>query len=624
VVSDGDELLGEAGASTNDPGLALVLRGGAGREEGDGGDVDVHGGTPGADGDGADVNLRPSAMGAGGTSDGVVAVIPAWGGDTTPFLTLVGNGANSATVRLFAGDRDPTGNVTGNPGDYYLRADGTDSELMIHQAASSSDTGWTGVLAQTWADVLAEGNASGGTDVVVSDGDLLDVGTSGIDSAGPIAIQASGTSAQLGLTTTEGGGLTLRAQSTDANPDWRLNVNSGESFFYAVGGTEMVRFGSTGNITMQQAGNPTLSINTTTVGNQAIIELEENGNVIWDIRKLAGAGGNFRIGRFNSSGSFQGTALAIANSDGDTTLEANLDLNSASPTGTFGNGAGSAVARLQSDDTGASTLNFRKETSDGPNDYQWVHDADEYLALQIYASGWTTATRWNPSGTGLGTGTIEHYQNLYMASASATLEMGTGVGSPHFRQDVDGSGTGVVRWVVDGGSPGAGAKQWIFDGALTNLTLQHHTGSAWEDEVVFNGSTIEVSAHIDPSADDTYDCGDSAAFWRRTYSEGLVLGMEFITSATTNNTHFYWVDNTITDRTITFNEGEPIGTRYEILVVDNGNHVTFAREGSETINGDTSIEVRDPVVQGLYIAIKDGATTWRLYGPIAQAVDTPF
>jgi hypothetical protein len=63
-------------------------------------------------------------------------------GDGTPPLTLGTTGSNGATARHFVGDRDPLNHVTGSPGDFYNRVEGTSSQLYQHRGASSSTTGW--------------------------------------------------------------------------------------------------------------------------------------------------------------------------------------------------------------------------------------------------------------------------------------------------------------------------------------------------------------------------------------------------------------------------------------------------------------------------------------------------
>jgi hypothetical protein len=65
------------------------------------------------------------------------------GGDTVAPLTLKSNSTfNGAATKCFVGDRDPNGNVTGNPGDTYTRANGAQSNRYLHRGASANNTDW--------------------------------------------------------------------------------------------------------------------------------------------------------------------------------------------------------------------------------------------------------------------------------------------------------------------------------------------------------------------------------------------------------------------------------------------------------------------------------------------------
>lgn len=65
--------------------------------------------------------------------------------DTTAPLTLETTGTNGAASSHFVGTRDPVGNVTGSPGSFYTRVNGTSSRLYQHQGSSSSNTGWVDI-----------------------------------------------------------------------------------------------------------------------------------------------------------------------------------------------------------------------------------------------------------------------------------------------------------------------------------------------------------------------------------------------------------------------------------------------------------------------------------------------
>lgn len=64
------------------------------------------------------------------------------GADTVAIETLETTGTNGALVTTFVGDQDPTGVVTGSPGDIYRRSSGVNSSEFIHQGASANNTDW--------------------------------------------------------------------------------------------------------------------------------------------------------------------------------------------------------------------------------------------------------------------------------------------------------------------------------------------------------------------------------------------------------------------------------------------------------------------------------------------------
>lgn len=52
-------------------------------------------------------------------------------------------GPNGAASRMFVGTRNPSGVITGNPGDYYRRVDGVSSALYVNVGAAIGNTVWT-------------------------------------------------------------------------------------------------------------------------------------------------------------------------------------------------------------------------------------------------------------------------------------------------------------------------------------------------------------------------------------------------------------------------------------------------------------------------------------------------
>ncbi len=182
---DGGATSGEGGGVTissgdaqnnNDIGGLILIAGGAGNGTGNGADLIFGAGAGGTSGDGGVSVLRGGVgggtVGTGGTafleggdatgtnSDGGSAIVgggnPTGSGtrgkvelrnegpDTHPAVQLETLGTNGATPQIFTGSRDPNANVTGDPGDYYMRVEGVSSTLYIHVGASPS-TVWTEV-----------------------------------------------------------------------------------------------------------------------------------------------------------------------------------------------------------------------------------------------------------------------------------------------------------------------------------------------------------------------------------------------------------------------------------------------------------------------------------------------
>ncbi len=82
--------------------------------------------------------------------------------DEYPLLTMTSNGTFGASVEWHVGDRTPVGNVTGNPGDMYIRSeDGATSALYQHRGAVADNTSWVELGAGGGGDLQAAYDVSG-------------------------------------------------------------------------------------------------------------------------------------------------------------------------------------------------------------------------------------------------------------------------------------------------------------------------------------------------------------------------------------------------------------------------------------------------------------------------------
>lgn len=127
IVTSGDAITGDD--ATGGAGGTLELEGGdaAAASGAAGGSVIVHPGTPDGAGAKGIVNVRNN------TGDA----------DTTPILQLTSQGTNAEDIRLFVGTQDPNGTVSANPGDVYVRHNGTSSTVKVNTGAADANTTWT-------------------------------------------------------------------------------------------------------------------------------------------------------------------------------------------------------------------------------------------------------------------------------------------------------------------------------------------------------------------------------------------------------------------------------------------------------------------------------------------------
>ncbi len=107
--------------------------------------------------------------------------------DTQHLIRMITGGANGSSVDFHVGTRTPEGNVNGEPGSFYFRDDGVNSDLYVHRAASAGTTGWVDFLATgvKSSDTTTVDNSLviwDGTDGSTVEGrDLITAGTSNLN-----------------------------------------------------------------------------------------------------------------------------------------------------------------------------------------------------------------------------------------------------------------------------------------------------------------------------------------------------------------------------------------------------------------------------------------------------------
>jgi hypothetical protein len=184
--------------------------------------------------------------------------------DTAPILSVESTGTNGAIIQMFAGDRIPVGNVTGNPGDLYVEAAGASSRMYQHEGVSPSDTGWVELGAgsgggESFAATLAIGNETGGTDVIISSGDGI-LGDTGV----PIPMTSNGGDVVPVVTFSSSGAnsATAALHVGDRNPNGFVTANPG-SLYAQMDGTSstlyQIRTSASSNTWTVVGGTPTLA-----------------------------------------------------------------------------------------------------------------------------------------------------------------------------------------------------------------------------------------------------------------------------------------------------------------------------------------------------------------------------
>jgi hypothetical protein len=139
----------------------------------------------------------------------------------------------------------------------------------------------------------------------------------------------------------------------------------------------------------------------------------------------------------------------------------------------------------------------------------------------------------------------------------------------------------------------------------------------------FEGSPARVGIIGDLNV--SGDIGAIASMVDRVFTDGIVLGVQTSIDVTTDNTAWIRVNNNTEEATITLDAGREIGTTHFFSVNPLNNFdVVFQRDGTETINGETTIfrDAGTGDTGGMYIAFKETSTSWRLYGPIPETADS--
>jgi len=231
-IIDGDTVFApDADVGSGNAGSDLILVAGAGDGAGDGGGVII---TPG---------LAPGAGANGFVSITTTANVD----DPVLRLDRSGSASQPSSSDLFVGDTAPA--FTALAGSLFLLNDGaTTGSLYVQTDASSAGSGstWvdlTSAGASDLATVLAAGNTTGGSDIVVSIGDEV----TGVDSAsvsgGDVTLRGGDHTGAAAVS--NGGSVTIRGGDTNSGTN---GVQGGD---VTIQGGDLVGTGAGGSVTLR-------------------------------------------------------------------------------------------------------------------------------------------------------------------------------------------------------------------------------------------------------------------------------------------------------------------------------------------------------------------------------------
>jgi hypothetical protein len=217
IVTSGDAITGDD--STGSAGGTLELEGGdaAPASGAGGGGVLIHPGVPDGAGAKGIVNVRNNAG----------------DNDTTPILQLTSQGTNAEDIRIFVGTQDPSGTVSANPGDVYVRHNGTTSTVKVNTGAADANTTWTDLAGGSGALTGLPGTIFENLVFYV---DAADRNSFVVGATTVTDLQGNGTGGTLTGTTYDDGGWRFDG----ATGNLTFTKNSNITNLFSGGGTAMV------------------------------------------------------------------------------------------------------------------------------------------------------------------------------------------------------------------------------------------------------------------------------------------------------------------------------------------------------------------------------------------------
>lgn len=181
---------------------------------------------------GDDICLLPTnQVGINTTSPDVLLDIESDDADTQAIVRVTSTGTNGGITRMFVGDRDPDGNVTGQGGNEYYRDDGAESG-SYENLESGSGTNWlkrslnSSAVIEIHNATQFEALASGGTITISSDITLILKNNADITTTSVFDITSAGELSILGIDAPNGSTIIYSGTGTFITAAGDININN--------------------------------------------------------------------------------------------------------------------------------------------------------------------------------------------------------------------------------------------------------------------------------------------------------------------------------------------------------------------------------------------------------------
>jgi len=295
-----------------------------------------------------------------------------------------------------------------------------------------------------------------------------------LDSASPTLTVGDGSGSPNLVLDKDDFGLAKLIFQKASNPRWQLQMQVNEDF-------KVLRFNpadngdsyncvdldrATGEMSLEANLSLTSSSPTLTVGdgtgtpilyidggedgsNDPTIRFATTGSHQWALQQDESANSNFRLFRY-INGSFQDTVIDVDHTNSDISIIANLDLDSASPNLTLGDGSGGPIIILDKADGSEGQIRFNNE-----GNLNWIVDDTSSEALRIRR--YKNNVAHNNAIVAASDGDWSLEADLSLTSSSPTLTLGDGGGQPQIVLDKADASQAVLKFSNEG------TRRWQYN-----------------------------------------------------------------------------------------------------------------------------------------------------------------